>query len=109
MTTTSGTEKPTFVGFVDTLTGYEEQDIVKVFGKTLGGLLDDSLSTARRALIYVDARRNGLDAKAAKERAMSMTIKGVTDFFAKSDEDDEGDVIDGEPTSEAGKDDSPSA
>lgn len=89
------------IGFsetVDTLTGFDEQDIEKQFGADFDAL---RLTMQLRALVFVHAKRDGADPKAAYKAAMGISLKDLGDKFA----DEEPEVDDEDPITDQGKDD----
>lgn len=72
---------------VETLTGFEEQEIAKRFGAEVGELLDTSPTTGMRAIATVVIARDLTDhgAKDPKNEAyqhvMGMPLKQLADFF----------------------------
>lgn len=91
---------PTYDEAIESLTGYEEEAIVKKFGTDI-----DSLRTSMqlRALIFTFDVRNGDEQKAAYEHAMSLPAKAFLDHFSSPDDVD--DVMPDEPVSAVGEDD----
>jgi hypothetical protein len=94
------TAQDTFNERIDSLTGYEELEIADQFGDDINTLLVTQPSMASRSLVYVTKRREGFDEEKAKDFAMSMTVKAVTDSF----EPPELEPMPDEPVTEQGKD-----
>lgn len=88
----------------DTLTGYEEEGIVKAFGYAWSA---DELETSStlRAFVFVLKKREGMNHADAKDAVMQMTARAVQDVIADYDPGEE--VMPDEPVTEAGKDFSP--
>ena len=91
---------------VETLTGFEEQDIEKAFGAQIEDLLEIKPTMGMRALAIVVVKRDleKQDVKApgskAHKHVMDMTLRQVNDFFA----DDEPDEVNPEqPVTPAGE------
>jgi hypothetical protein len=68
------------------LTGYDEIAIERAFGREITDFGDSP--RALRALAFVLARRDGLDATAAYNQVMGMSLKACMDLFALEDETD---------------------
>jgi hypothetical protein len=98
-------KKIAFMEMVESLTGYEEEAIEDQFGEDINTLLGLNATRSGRALVFIDAKRQGQDVAAAKAAAMSLTIKEVGDFF----EDDADEVMPEEPVTEQGKEGAPDA
>lgn len=75
------TPQDTFNELIDSLTGYEELEIAEQFGDDIHTLLVTQPSMASRSLVYVTRRREGFDEAKAKDAAMSLTVKAVTESF----------------------------
>lgn len=87
------------------LTGFEEQAIVKAFGRTIETLATESLAAMGRALVFVlEKRDGGKSDKDAKQVAMEMSRSALNDYFPDAPDDE---IDPDEPETEAGKDDSP--
>jgi hypothetical protein len=107
--------KLTATEVVDTLTGWEEIAIEQSTGKTLEMMQNPEhpnnvllLRCLAAVLKWREAVADGdLAAKfhASYHQVMGMTQSDVNGVF--SDESEDGDILEGEPDSEAGKDDSP--
>lgn len=99
---------------IPTLTGYEELGIEQVCGKSLEELIDTGteehpragrdilLGRAMGAVIV--ARQEEIPLKAAWAKVLAMPQREMGELF--EDEDDEDEVLEDEPTTDAGKDDS---
>ena len=98
-------EKALLSEVVESLTGYEEEAIHKAFGHYVGDL--ETMTMIQRGALFILKRREGLDTAKAKDAAMSVTIKGLSDHFVDEDADDDPDLppVLGKPETEAGKDD----
>lgn len=80
----------------DSLTGFDEMAISQHFGCPVSELMETDASMWGRSLVFVLKRREGLSDDDARNAALSMTIKGVADYFPKESE-------------ESGKDEPPAA
>lgn len=98
----NATEKVTVSEMIESLTGFEEIAIAKAFDSDIFGLLNRAPTTAGRALVFIDRKRGGETDKEAKNHALSLTLKAVDEYYAE----DEDEVMEEEPTTEVGKDDS---
>jgi hypothetical protein len=87
--------------FAETLTGFEEIAIEKHMGLDVYTESKKKPVLAMRAMVFVDQTRQGLDAAAAKDAALGMTVKDVQSYFNEDDE-----VTPDTPETESGKDDS---
>lgn len=105
--TTETTVKPTLSDTLNSLTGYEEDEIEHAFGNSVYNLIGPNFVKGNRALAYVLQRRAGKKGSEALKIAKSMTSGDLNDIFADDDEDDD-EVMPDEPVTEAGKDDSAS-
>lgn len=85
----------------ESLTGYEEIAISKMFDAEITHLAEAKPTTFMRALIFIARTREGLAAPDAKKAVMEMSLGECNDYFA----DDEPDVDPDDPVSESGKDD----
>lgn len=94
------TDKITVNEALEQLTGWDEIAIKKTWGAEITDLRESPF-TFMRALIFVDARRNGAKDHEAKEAAMTLTIREVSDHFAE----DEDEAMPDEPVTESGKGD----
>jgi hypothetical protein len=94
------TAQDTFNECIDSLTGYEELEIAEQFGDDINTLLVTQPSMASRSLVYVTKRRDGLDEAKAKDAAMKMSVKAVSDSFDPPEDEPMPD----EPVTEQGKD-----
>lgn len=65
----------------DSLTGLDEVEISGQFGRTISDLTDDP-SMWGRALIFIVLRRQNVTDTDAYTKAMGMTMKETTTFFA---------------------------
>lgn len=91
------TQKLTAGEIVESLTGYEEDEIEKRFGADVNVLLATKPMRALRALIFTVLARTG--EKTAYKDAMSMPAKDVSPWFAE----DEDEPMPEEPITESGK------
>lgn len=66
--------------FGDDLTGYEEKEIVKAFGRSIDQLGEAGYEGIR-ALIFAHRMREGDTAKVAKDAAMKLKRHEVIDYF----------------------------
>jgi hypothetical protein len=97
-------KKNSIVEAIEGLTGYEEQAIENHFGNDVVSILDVNTTKACRALIYAEATRTA-DHDNAWKKAMSLTIREVSERFSPEEPDTD---LDGdEPTTEQGKGDEP--
>lgn len=103
-TTAEETVKPTLGDTINSLTGYEEDEIEHAFGISVYDLIGVNFVKANRALCFVLRRREGKKGSEALKIAKSMTSKELDGVFADDEDDDE--VMPDEPVTEAGKDDS---
>lgn len=77
--------KPSVLEVADSVTGYEEEQVIAHFGRPLGDLqLSDSARWAR-ALVFVLKRREDVVDVDAKDAVMSMSIKDVWQAFHDED------------------------
>ena len=87
---------------VETLTGFEEQEIDRRFGDQVGNLLEFKPVTGMRAVAFVLVARDlkAQDVKAYNDKAyqhvMEMTMKQAADFWPDRDDDED----DGSDTAE---------
>lgn len=81
---------------VESLTGYEEQEIADRFGSQIEGLLEHRPTVGMRAVAYVLISRDlqAADVKDPKGKAykqvMEMTMKQAAGFWPDDDEGDDG-------------------
>lgn len=101
-TDTTTASEMTVEEMMESLTGYEEIAIAKAFGSDILALAEKSPTQVGRALVFVVKTREGLDHNKAKHAALSLTLREVDDSFA----DDEDEVMEEEPVTEQGEDDS---
>ena len=89
---------------VQSLTGFEEIAIEKHMG--IDPYADGETKPLKvlRALLFVQATREGMTAPAAREHAMGLAMGAVQDRFVEEEEPE--DLDPDEPETEAGKDDS---
>lgn len=94
---------------VETLTGYEEQEIEKRFGAQFDDLLEVKPITGMRAVAAVMIARD-LKAQGASDpqgqayaHVMEMTLRQASEFWSVEDEPE---AMPDEPDTESGKDDS---
>lgn len=73
---------------LESLTGFDEMAILQHFGRNVSALTEDQ-STLARALVFVLKRRDGDSDDTARNLALEMTLKDVTDYFAEESEADE--------------------
>lgn len=66
---------------VQSLTGWEEDDIARQWGGKVHTLADSDKNRLLRALYYVCRKRRGDTAKEAFKRAQDLPIKAVADYF----------------------------
>lgn len=91
----------------ESLTGYEENEIESRFGSDIGALADAKPVMGLRALAYVMTVRDlkAADVQSPEEKAfkhvMSMTMRGVQDFWP----DELPDIDPDEPVTAAGEGD----
>lgn len=85
-----------FTESVETLTGFDEQDIEKHFGNDFDSL---RVTMQLRALVFVHTKRGGTDAKSAYKAAMEISLKDLGDRFA----DEEPEVNAEDPITDQGK------
>lgn len=90
----------TQVEAIESLTGYDELAIKQKFGAPIGALFDESISTARRALVFAIYSRQDNGPKDAYKAAMNLTVGDLDRVFGE----DEPEVMDDEPVTESGKD-----
>lgn len=100
-------EKVSRKDIIDSLTGYEEDEVRERFGGTIAQLVGVSISKLSRALVYVQRVRAGDEKPAAYDHAQSLRLADLNELF-KPLEDDDDDFDADEPDTEQGKDDSPS-
>jgi len=91
------TQKPTVDEVVESLTGYEEDEIEKRFGADINTLLIGKPTRGLRALIFVVKARQ--DPKTAYKDAMNLALKELDPFFA----DDGDEPMPEAPITESGK------
>jgi hypothetical protein len=87
------------------LTGHDENAIAQHFGNTVFDLAQGNGSMYLRSLIFVLKRRDGATDDEARNAALDMAMKEITDYFseaieAESEEDEQ-------PEAESGKDEQP--
>lgn len=100
--TTSNGSDLTLEEIAESLNGYDELGIEQHFGSHINTLLEGNPTIGIRALIFIDVKRTeNLNVQQAKQRAMDLSIKEVTEWFA----DDEGDFDPENPDSVSGKGD----
>lgn len=87
----------------ESLTGYDEIAIESNFGLNVYGGDEGKSMVLMRAMAFVHFLREGMKNSEAKNAAMSLTAKQVSEFFAE--EPDE--VMPDQPVTEPGKDSSP--
>lgn len=92
------TDKKTANEAFELLTGWDEIAIKKTWGAEITDLRESPF-TFMRALVFVDARRAGAKDPEAKEAALTLTVRELSDYFA----DDEDEPMPDEPTTEPGK------
>lgn len=85
---------------VESLNGFEEIAINKVFGATITALPEKDPTMFARALVFVAIKRQGSNDPEAKAAVLEMPIKAVQDYF----EPEADDVDPEDPDSESGKD-----
>jgi hypothetical protein len=86
--------------FMDSLTGFDEIGIQKVFGAKPIELGRKDRSGLMRGLYMIAQRREGLSEAEAKKAALGATLKEVGDFFP----DAEDEPMPEDPATESGKD-----
>ncbi|GAA0978200.1 hypothetical protein ENKNEFLB_02834 [Nocardioides aquaticus] len=91
--------------YVESLTGYEEDGILKHFGAEVLDLLTTRPIKAGRGLIYVDRKRGGDNDTDAVKAAMSLSMRDVDAYFTPEPVEVDPD----EPETPEGKDDSQAA
>lgn len=93
-TTTTTTERcdMTAGDVVQSLTGWEEDDIARQWGGKVQDLAETDKNRLLRALYYVCRKRRGDTGKEAYKRTMDTSIQAVADYFPDppegSDEDE---------------------
>lgn len=90
---------------VESLTGFEEIAIEKHMGIDPYADGERKPLKVMRALVFIRATRDGMDAAKAREHAMSLSMGQVQEQFA----DDEPEIDPDAPETEPGKGVSPSA
>lgn len=99
--------KPTAEDAFNSLTGFDEIAIEKRFGLSDYTTIESQSGKWMRAMVFVLKRREGLNDLDAYNAAMSMSLGELNDQFATDDETDR-DFDPENPTSDLGKDASPS-
>lgn len=84
----------------DSLNGFDEIAIRKVFGATVLDLSNSDRLMFARSLVFTVKRREGLSDKDAHKATLEMTIKEVGDFFPEAPLEVDPDA----PVTEVGKD-----
>lgn len=100
--TQPSTDQMTLEEATESLTGFDEVAIEKLWGDDITTLLTTKVTRAMRAVVFVLKRREGLNDKEAHAAAMALTLGEVGEYFA--DEPDE--VMPEDPETELGKGDS---
>lgn len=81
---------------IESLTGFEEIAIAKMFGAEVFDLANSKQTMFVRALVFVTFKRQDLDDKAAKDKVMGMTLGEVQGYFDDADPE----AGEGEPPAE---------
>lgn len=84
----------------DSLTGHDELEIAEQFGRTIAELTDRDPSMWGRALVFVIFRREGENDRDAFVKAMGLTMKQTTSFFAVENYGESEESGKGEPAAE---------
>lgn len=100
MSTTEITTEEMF----ESLTGFDEIAISNHFGGEVMDLSENKPMTFIRALVFVQERRNGSKDSDAKQKAMELTVKEITNYFTEDDE-----PMPEEPVTDSGKGDEPAS
>jgi hypothetical protein len=85
---TNPAKKLTPLEVADSVTGFDEMSVSQHFGKPLSDLQLTDASMWGRALVFVLKRREGLDDDDARNAALGMTIKDISDSFGDDSDDD---------------------
>ncbi|HEY0889651.1 MAG TPA: hypothetical protein VGE38_08585 [Nocardioides sp.] len=85
----------------ESLNGFEEAGILKIFGEDISTLSGRPF-TFLRALVFVTLRRAGSNERDARARAMELSIKQLNEYFV----DEPNEVDPDDPVTPEGKDES---
>lgn len=72
---------------IESLTGFEEIAIAKAFGGEVFDLAQTKQTTFLRALVFVQAKREGMKDSDAKQYALGLTLKDVNARFSDPEVD----------------------
>lgn len=89
----------------ESITGFDEIAIERVMGVDLYAQDNQKPMMLMRSLVFVAFKREGLADHEAREKALSLSVKDINNFF----EEEADDAIPSEPDSEQGKDGSAAA
>lgn len=105
MTTTKKDERVSLTDTINSLTGYEEDEITGRFGnlRDLLDATDGGSVKVYRACLYVLERRKGKDEAAAMDAVQTLSRTAVVGPFLDESEDAD-DAMPDEPDTEQGKD-----
>ncbi|WP_300399882.1 hypothetical protein [Nocardioides sp.] len=81
-------DKPTPNDLFESMTGFDEIAVARSFGAEITTMREQPF-TFMRALLFVQARRDGMSDAKAREHALGLTVREVNDSFSE-DVDDEG-------------------
>jgi hypothetical protein len=88
---------------IDSLTGHDELAVHAAFGKDITELAQVHRTLFLRAAVMIHhGRESGDNHRLSYKTAMDMRMSEVADYFTTGAE--EGDVMEGEPESDSGKD-----
>lgn len=76
----------TYDRIFDSLTGFDEIAIARSFGTSIVKMKEEPF-TSMRALLFVQARRDGMKDVEAHEHAMAMPLREVIASFPDTDDD----------------------